>query len=195
MKRLQTGDTLMDVGCFLGGDLRRLACDGAPSDKMYGVDIVSHWEVGYALYRDKGRFDAKFIEANILSDDPTLMALKGRIDVISVSSVIHQWRWEGQIEVAKKLVAFSKPGSLVVGYQIGNEKGREIMVRALRMRVWRHDPTSFEKMWSVVGAETNTTWKTKAWLRSWAEMGWDPKDQSFLEPGDMAIDFVVTRIH
>ena len=194
LKRLQAGETLMDVGCFLGGDLRRLVFDGAPAENLYGVDIVSHWDVGYALFRDKGRFAAHFIEADILSsDNPALQALRGRVDVISISAVLHQWAWKDQVEAAEKLVAFSKRGSLVIGYQIGNVEGKQIVNRAFQLPQWRHDPASFEKMWNQVGGETGSTWETKAWLRSWEDMGWDPKDQAWMEPGDKVIDFVVTR--
>ncbi|KAI9743049.1 MAG: hypothetical protein M1818_003344 [Claussenomyces sp. TS43310] len=194
LQRLRAGATFMDVGCFLGGDLRRLVFDGAPSANMYGVDIVSHWEVGQALYRDEGRFDAHFIQADILSlENPALKALQGRIDVISISAVLHQWDWKNQLEAAKKLVAFAKPGALVVGYQIGNIEAQEVVNTTLKMSQWRHDPASFAKLWNQVGAETGTTWKTQASLLSWEDMGWDPADQAWLEPGDRVINFVVTR--
>ncbi|KAL9121468.1 MAG: hypothetical protein Q9187_001970 [Circinaria calcarea] len=195
LKRLRAGDVLMDVGCFLGGDMRRLVFDGAPSTNLYGVDIVSHWDVGYALFNDKDRFAARFIEADILSSDhPALLALRGRVDIISVSAVMHQWAWRGQVEAAKKLVALSKPGSLVVGYQIGNLEGKRVVNRFSQVPQWRHDPASFEMMWNQVGAETGSTWETKACLRSWEDMGWDPEDQAWMEPGDRVIDFVVSRI-
>lgn len=175
--------------------MRRLMFDGAPSANMYGVDIVSHWDVGYALYRDQGRFDAHFIQADILSSgNPALDALKGHIDIISISAVMHQWNWKDQREAAKKLVAFAKPGALVVGYQIGNVEAKEVTNSTLQLSVWRHDPASFAKMWNQVGAETGSRWETQARLRSWEDMGWDPADQAWLEPGDRVIDFVVTRI-
>lgn len=46
IERLKAGSTLLDIGCFLGQDLRRLVADGAPPDKLYAIDIVSHWDVG-----------------------------------------------------------------------------------------------------------------------------------------------------
>lgn len=68
--------------------MRRLVFDGVPSANLYGIDIVSHWDVGYALYRDRGRFEAHFIEADILSSDknPALQGLKGHMDIISISA-------------------------------------------------------------------------------------------------------------
>ncbi|TGO50348.1 hypothetical protein BOTNAR_0396g00010 [Botryotinia narcissicola] len=50
LKRVQAGEILIDVGCFLGHDLRRLIYDGAPSDKIYlsisgEVDIIAVTQV------------------------------------------------------------------------------------------------------------------------------------------------------
>jgi SAM-dependent methyltransferase len=194
LKRLGAGDTFLDVGCFLGGDMRRLAFDGAPTANLHGVDIVSHWDVGYELYRDRDRFNARFIEADILStENPALQALSGRIDILSISAVLHQWNWNDQVEATKKIIAFTKPGAIVLGYQIGNVEAKEVVNGVLHLKLWRHDPASFAKMWDQAGAETGTTWETEARLRSWEDMGWDPADQAWMEPGDRVIDFVITR--
>lgn len=186
----------MDVGCHLGSDLRRLALDGAPSSHLYGVDIVSHWDLGFELYRDKGRFGAHFVEADFTSEDDNceLFALKGRVGIISISALLHQWSWNDQVTAAKKLVAFSKPGSLVVGYQIGNVQGKEVVFPATKRAVWRHDPASFERMWKQVGVETGSSWETKATLRTWESIGQDSESNKFLEKGNMALDFVVERV-
>jgi hypothetical protein len=126
-------------------------------------------------------------------DNQELLKLKGNVDVISISAVPRQWGWNEQLEAAKKLVAFTKPGSLVVGYQIGNVKGNQVITKSLQLPVWRHDPASFVNIWDQVGVETGTTWKTEAWLRSCEHIGWNPKDMAWLNPGDKVIDFVVTR--
>ena len=47
IQKLQAGASFLDIGCFIGQDLRRLVADGAPSDRLYAVDVVSHWDVGY----------------------------------------------------------------------------------------------------------------------------------------------------
>jgi len=44
-------------------------------------------------------------------------------------------------------------------------------------------------MWNQVGAETDFQVGTQAWLRSWEDMGWDPADQAWLEPGAKVLDF------
>jgi SAM-dependent methyltransferase len=195
VKRLQDGGTLMDVGCFMGDDLRRLAYDGAPSDKMYGVDIVSHWEVGFAMYRDEGRFKAQFIEASILEPEanPQLAALKRKIDVISISAVLHQWPWDTQLECAKQLVNFSKPGTIVMGHQMGNVKAGDVSFAKQGTTQWRQNPESLGKLWDQVGEATGTAWETKARLFDFADIGWDPEAQKGLGTGAKIIDWVITR--
>lgn len=205
LKRLKdSGARLIDIGCFLGSDLRRLAFDGAPTENLYGVDIVSHWDVGFALYRDQDKFRAHFIEADMLSinednnaagEATPLQALRATADIVSISAVLHQWDWDDQVKAAKKVAALTKgTDALVVGYQIGNVEAKQIWNEALKLHHWRHTPESFAKLWDQVGAETGTAWKTEGKLLSFEEMGWDSEDNKWMEPGDKALNFVVTRL-
>lgn len=186
----------MDVGCFVGADMRQLVFDGAPSGKMVSVDIVNHWEVGFEMYRDRESFKAKFVEANVLKrqHSPELNMLKRQMDVINVCAVLHQWDWDGQVEAAREITAFSKLGTLVVGYQIGNIHAKEEANPATKHKQQRHNPESFAKMWAEVGEATGTKWKTEGWLRSWEHLGWDENDQKWLGKDDRVVDFVVTRL-
>jgi SAM-dependent methyltransferase len=194
LNRVKAGEVLVDIGCFLGHDLRRLAYDGAPSNNMYGVDIVSHWDVGYALFRDLGRFHATFIEADILSGATALMPLKNNIDILSITQVLHQWGWDDQVRVAKVLSSFTKPGSLIVGNQIGNSSAREVTLKPLSVPMWRHNPASFERLWNQVAAKTGTQWEVRSWMRSFEDMSFDPKDGAWMEDGVGFIEFVVRRL-
>jgi len=173
--------------------MRRLVFDGAPSTNLYGVDIVSHWDVGFAMFRDRDTFSAHFIEADFMSSNPTLQKLEGTADVIFISQVLHQWNWSDQLRAAKRLVAFSKPGTLLAGCQIGNVNAREVKFGPEKVPLWRQNPESFTKLWEQAGVETGSNWKTEAWLRTWKDMGWDPQDQALMEEDDRVIDFVVTR--
>jgi hypothetical protein len=201
LKRIKDGEVLIDVGCFIGHDLRRLAFDSAPStsNNLYGVDIVSHWNVGYEMFRDKESFKAQFIEADILSAPgsvPGLSLLKGRVDIISTLQVIHQWDWDGQIRAFKALIGFSNPqaGSMIVGNQIGNPKAQEVTLKSLGVPMYRHNPESFKKLWGQIESETGTKWETQAWMRSFKEMSWDPQDGAWMEPGVAIIEFAVRRV-
>jgi hypothetical protein len=93
---------------------------GPPSTNLYGADMVNYWNVGCKMFRDKGHFDAHFIEADTLSEsDPALSPLKGKVDIVSVTHVFHSWGWDGQIKAAKALATFTKPGWMIVGSQVG----------------------------------------------------------------------------
>ena len=198
LQRVRGGATLMDVGCFVGHDLRRLAFDGAaPSTNLYAVDIVNHWDVGYELFRDRERFSARFIEADILSaaEDPALRALEGSIDVVNLTHVFHQWDWDGQVQAAKRVCAFTRPGSIVVGCQMGNLVAQDVVLASVPIPQWRHDPESFRRFWGQVGEETGTEWKCEAWLRTWEDVGWDPEDWAWMEDGARVIEFVASRAY
>jgi SAM-dependent methyltransferase len=195
LRRVKEGETLVDVGCFVGHDLRRLVYDGAPSKTLYGVDIVSHWDVGYEMFRDRSHFGATFIEADILSEEMALTSLKGKVDILCVTQVLHQWQWDAQVKVAIVLSTFTMPGSLIVGNQIGNSLAQEVTLRSVSVPMWRHNPESFEKLWIEVGSKTGTQWEVQSWMRTFEEMSWDPKDGAWMEDGVGIIEFVVKRVH
>ncbi|KAF7905606.1 uncharacterized protein EAF01_006127 [Botrytis porri] len=60
--RLKSGDSSIDIGCFLGQELRQVVWDlnGAPTDQLQVVDIVNHWDLGYDFFRDKDTFEVDF---------------------------------------------------------------------------------------------------------------------------------------
>ncbi|KAF2965109.1 hypothetical protein GQX73_g8447 [Xylaria multiplex] len=193
--RVQGGAILMDVGTFLGHDLRRLAYDGAPSDKLYGVDIVNHFDISYEFFCDPDRFKGHFIQADILSTTSSeLGALKGQVDVVLVSQVLHQWDWNNQVKAVEALATFTKPGSWIIGNQIGNPVAQGVRLKSLSAIVWRHNPDSFTKMFEAVGTATGSQWETQAWLRTFPEMGWDAKDGAWMEPNACVIEFVARRV-
>lgn len=184
----------MDVGCFIGHDLRQLVYDGAPSANLYAVDIISHWNVGYEMFRDQDHFGAHFIEADILSENTALVPLKGQVDILAVTQVINSWDWDGQIKAAKALTTYTKPGSMVVGNQIGNPIAHEVLLKSIGVPMYRQNPESLKKFWEQVGTETGTKWETQAWMRSFEEMEWDAKDGAWMEPGVGIIEFAIKRI-
>ena len=98
LRRMRAGGILLDVGCFIGHDLRRLVQDGASGENMYGVDIVNHWDIGFEMFGDKDEFQAHFVEADISSTSPhaTLAGLKGCVDVVVAQQFLHLWDWDGQ---------------------------------------------------------------------------------------------------
>ena len=173
--------------------MRRAVFDGAPSANMIGVDIVNHWEVGFEMFNDRDRFRAKYVEADILQTHnvPMLLALRGKVDIINVSAVLHQWLYEGQLQAAEELVKFSKAGTVIIGYQIGEIVAREFFLGPAK--VYRHNAESFKKFWEEVGRETGTRWTCEAEERTWKYLGWDATDMGWLGKGAIVLNFVITR--
>jgi SAM-dependent methyltransferase len=207
LSTLHSSGTFLDIGCHLGCDLRYLAYRGAPSSRLYGVDIVSHEDISYDLFKDKQSigsrpaYEGTFIEADFLShENKTLEDLCGKVDVLSVSAVLHQWDWNAQRDAALRLVQFLKQGEagvggMVVGYQIGNRvAGEDQFPPGKGPKQWRHDVASWNKFWEEIGREIGVKWKVEARLKAWEDMGWDPKDTKFMLAEDMVLDWVVTRV-
>ena len=195
LQRVREGATFLDVGSFVGCELRRLVFDGAPTANLHAVDIVNHWDIGYDLFRDRDRFSVHFIEADILSPHPALLALRGKIDIMNLTHVIHQWDWDGQVKAGKTLCSFTRVGSMIVGCQMGNVVAQCPVLSAVNnIPQYRQSPESFQRFWTQVGEETGTEWSCQAWLRTFEEIGWDPEDWRWLEDGAQLILFEATRI-
>jgi hypothetical protein len=198
ISKLKSGGKLLDVGCYVGQDLRRLAFEGAPTDGLYGNDIVNHWDLGYELFNDKDRFYASYVESDILYPNEELSKLQGQMHIIHIVHVLHQWDWDTQILACKELVKLSKQesGSLIVGYQGGTS---DIAKRTTwnkehnQKEFTLHDPESFERMWNIVGQETGTKWSTKAEIVPWSELETRLEDVSYLGSDFGLLRFQVTR--
>jgi hypothetical protein len=109
--------------------------------------------------------------------------LEGKIDVIQVTHVLHQWGWEGQIEAAKQVAKLSKPGSLIVGFQADKAGGATKEPGESLFHSWmRHDPESWAEMWDVVGKDTGMESKSDAALLQYHEIGDVAKDVEYLGP-------------
>lgn len=194
LSRLNDGASLVDVGTFIGQDLRKLVFDGAPSTNLYGVDIVNHWETGFEMYQDREKFHAQYIECDILDPNLALAKLNGKMDVIWITHLLHQWTWEGQVLAAKNLVSLSRVGTIVVGYQVGAGPAKfQGKTELMKADSWLHDPESFAKMWEEVGEKTESKWKTTAEFKTIKEMGWEPEDMPE-STGRKILEFTVERV-
>ncbi|KAI0973614.1 hypothetical protein F4678DRAFT_425349 [Xylaria arbuscula] len=81
VSHVQGGAFFMDLGTFIGHDLRRLMYDGVPSENLIGVDIDNHFDLGYEFFRDRDRFRGAFIQTDFLSSSSAeLVALRGEIE-------------------------------------------------------------------------------------------------------------------
>jgi len=61
--------------------------DGAPGQNLYGFDVVDFWELGFEMFRDRDRFGARFVRADVLADDGKLEEFEGWLDVVHIAMV------------------------------------------------------------------------------------------------------------
>ena len=92
LQRLAHGQALADIDCFIGHDLRHLANDGAPVENLYGFDIIDFWDLGFEMFRDRERFNARFVQADLMATGGALAEFKETLDIIYIAQV----RWTSQ---------------------------------------------------------------------------------------------------
>ncbi|KAL2045828.1 hypothetical protein ABVK25_012033 [Lepraria finkii] len=173
LDRLRSGANLLDAGCCFGQELRFLVHkEGIPANQLYGCDLEPGFvEIGYELFRDKGRFGAHMLSGDLLADPKApeaeqLKLLERSMDVVHVASVLHSWGWDDMICVAKRLVGFTrpKPGSMIVGNQMGSLNAGEYPMPTGKAFNYRHNVETMERFWKQVGEETGSEWKVESGL-------------------------------
>lgn len=192
LARAQAGDSVLDLGCGLGQDLRLLATDGAPPLNMYAIDISRDlWDLGFELFNDREKMTATFVETNVLDSISGLQKLNGSFDVIIANQFIHLFDWEGQVSVIKRVVELSRPGSTLIGYQRAQVPPREIERQWGKM--YFHDDETYKSLWQRVELETKSAWDLKVRLVDLSEWGMEEEDMAWMPAGRKGINFVVTR--
>ena len=192
------------MGCFLGQDLRRLVVDGAPSENMYGADMVNFWDLGYEMFHDRGKFQARFIEGDLFSVGEERVAgsrieeaVGGRMDMVNSSHVLHLFNYPTQLEACKKFTALLKPepGAMVMGLQIGSIRGYERPIGfGSKETQYLHTPESFEKMWRQLGEETGTKWHVDCRMVRLSNWRLNRKQWEYIGEDARGLEYVVRRL-
>ncbi|KAB8342708.1 hypothetical protein FH972_022308 [Carpinus fangiana] len=167
---------LLDMGCCFAQDLRSLAADGVPSENLYGADLrLEFLDLGYDLFRDKGKIKAHFYEGDALAlpgseAEGGLKELNGQFDIVHAASFLHLFSWEDQVTAACRLVSFFKPDAkeaVIFGRQIGTLKpGKYQRRNDPNGSRFAHDLNTFQQLWDGVGEKTGTKWKLEGELRT-----------------------------
>ncbi|KAL6720017.1 multidrug-resistance type transporter [Lecanora helva] len=168
--RLRDSDqTLLDLGCCFAQDVRKLVSDGARSENIYGADLYGEFmELGYHLFKDRKSLKSTFFPTDIMNErDLLLNGLSGQMDVVYMGLFLHHFDFETCVQVCVRVSKLlkPKPGSLVMGCQVGSLVGdtKPIPIPSGGI-LWRHDIKSFEKVWEQVGEQTGTKWRVEARL-------------------------------
>lgn len=151
--------TIIDFGCCLGQDVRRLIYDGVPIDRIRGYELDPFFiEQGYELFRDGDsmRKNQIFTSADIF-DDEMLKTIEPA-DYLHAASFIHLFDAETQREVCRRLSRLAKRA--IIGRQVGSsvaeERDRGTQLKGGKM-MW-HSPESFTAMWNEV---THGEWQVE----------------------------------
>jgi len=174
---------LLDLGCCFAQDLRKLAYDGAPDSSLYGAELESQYlELGYELILDRDTFRAKLIVADIFDEKGPLQEIDGKMDIVHIGLFLHLFDLGGQRKICERIVRLLKneKGVLVLGTQVGSTKPKDVPFGVAK-NVFRHDETTFGKLWKEVGEKTGSVWKVKARMDRGLGAGskkrpWDDED-------------------
>ena len=195
INRARNGAAVLDLGCCFGQNLRLLAANGVPPQNMYASDISAElWELGFELFRDRKKMgaSAKFLKADIFDQASDLRQWDGRMDIIIACQLLHLFDWEKQLVAMKRIVGFSRPGSVLIGYQRAQMRAREIVRPWGRM--YFHNSETFRQIWREVESATGSRWSVEVSLVDLSEWGMEEEDFEWMPSDRKGINFHVTRL-
>lgn len=192
------GEKLLDLGCGLGQDIRKLIHDGAPAANVYGCDAMRGLaDAGYDLFQDRSRLPNAILIADIFATEPpTLAGPEGEVDMVFAGSIFHLFDWQQQAAIAERIVKHlqTRTGSLVFGHHLGHlHAGNYPYGLDSSSTIFKHDEQSFQRLWQQVGEATETSWKVEATLEIMAPAGFN-KDGKWGDPDGRLMRFAAERM-
>ncbi|KAK4146656.1 uncharacterized protein C8A04DRAFT_9695, partial [Dichotomopilus funicola] len=190
------GDRILDVGCCLAQDLRKLAYDGAPPSSLFGLEKQAEFiRIGHSFFDDAESFgEATFFAADSLNrEDEEVRKAAGTFSIVSLGMVLHIWGLEGQIKACERVTELlrDEKGVLVVGQSVGDLAGKEVSSRGTKM-IFKHNVETFKEMWEEVRRKTGTKWKVEARLSE--GLGIDSRPRNWDEPSTRRLSFSMERV-
>lgn len=194
LARLKGGAKLLDIGCCLGHDIRKLIFDGVPSGNLVGAELNQGYiDAGRELFRDQDKTEARFIQANVLDNDGPLKELEGQFDVVSFGMFLHLFTWDEQVAVFERGIKSLKAGELgttIIGNACGATEG--VIINFIGKDVPMHSVETFAKLIKDVEAKTGTKWDLKSDLDTGISV-FDGK-RHWADPRMRRITFELTRL-
>jgi ubiquinone/menaquinone biosynthesis C-methylase UbiE len=164
VKRIQSGQKFLDLGCCLGQEIRKLVHDGAPSENIMGSELHGEFvELGYDLFRDHDKLKSKFVVGDFFK--LTGRGFHGeRFDIIYQSAFLHLFNLQDQTDLIIKVVTelLKGPGSMFVGRQIGAINATEYQSKALRtVACYWHNEETWQRMVNTVASKIGKKFESK----------------------------------
>lgn len=197
LKTLTSGGKLLDLGCCLAQDIRKLVADGVPAENLYGAEYEAPFiEVGYDLFKDRNTLKVHFMQADVLDPNPEtqLHQLKGRIDIVHMGMVLHVFNREEQLTALQSCVEILKPelGTLIVGQAVGHSEGKLSPAHEGKFS-FKHSDNTFRKLIEDLEIKTGAKFRVKAELDQGLGVG-DGKRKWDLDDKTRRLTFEVERI-
>ncbi|KAJ5784974.1 uncharacterized protein N7503_010186 [Penicillium pulvis] len=163
VEETKSGHMVLDLGCGLGQDIRRLVWDGAPEKSIVGLDLHHAFiALGYELFKDEGTLDTSFLCQDFWEDTPEISSLAKNIKIINSGYFMHLWDWDTQLKAAKRMIQLVSPtgGSMIAGIHFGSHSAGTWSNGPLEFRsMFLHNEKSLSELWKQAGKETQTHWK------------------------------------
>lgn len=187
LESLKSGGKLLDLGCCLAQDIRKLVADGVPAENLYGVEYEAPFiDIGYDLFKDRDTLKSHFMQGDVLEKSPEapLNKLKASIDIIHLGMVLHVFDREEQLTALERCVEIlkSQPGTLIVGQAVGHAEGK-LSPAAEGRYSFKHSDKTFRELISDLERRTGATFRVKAELDQGLGIGngkrkWDLDDKT-----------------
>ena len=144
--------TILDIGCGLGQDLRKMSLDGIPQKNLFGLDIEQEFiNLGYELFGDKSSNQITFITTNIL-DMQQFHQLKEKlsVNIIYTSAVIHLLNKDDIRSLLANINTLLSEGGIFFGQTTGLKNPGNIQDNSGRSR-YLHSKDSLKNELHKVG--------------------------------------------
>ncbi|KAK6359729.1 hypothetical protein TWF696_000869 [Orbilia brochopaga] len=134
--RVKQGQRILDMGCFMGFDGRKLVADGAPSSGITNMDLEDRWfPLSFELFKDENTFEGEFFGGCDITDEELFgedSIHRHRYDMIYIGYFVHLFPPSQQAKILNNLVQMLKPtsGSMIFGNTSGSAKENGFLMKA-----------------------------------------------------------------
>ncbi|KAL1610741.1 hypothetical protein SLS60_002411 [Paraconiothyrium brasiliense] len=160
---MQGDQSILDLGCALGQDVRQMIADGVPDHLVYAVELEAGFiELGYDLFLDRDTLKSHFISADVLEKSgpcAKLAGWDGKIDIIYNGRFLHCFGRDDGLLVAIRMTKLlnNRPGSVIVGECLGGKLDREVVAPVGKLHLYSVE--SFKEMWAQAAEKTKVEFK------------------------------------